>query len=81
MFHGVKNKMQEKKTEDYVKIFKQLSNPSLLALLVYVAAQLQNTYHEFNDNLTANTQANQELLELHREWFKAARPDYRGEYQ
>lgn len=40
-----------------------------IGALLMIAIEINATYQAFNDNLIANTRANQELLNLHREWF------------
>lgn len=48
----------------------KLAQSGLLGVLVTLIITLNNNYREFQNNLEENTKANQELLELHREWFK-----------
>jgi hypothetical protein len=59
----------------------QLANTGLLGLLLFGFGELSDSYQSFNDNLIQNTRANQQLLELHQEWFAVARPNYQDDAQ
>lgn len=55
---------------EFVKAMQQYLTPSLLGGVIYVTVQIHSAYTETFDQLQKLTDSNQQLLELHRQWYQ-----------